>query len=767
MISCNSKLKFANLVASLGLAFIGGLSVLSLGACVNRDAHITKAGATFYVDSVVATFSPNQLNPNDAVNQKFMNLTACLKDNAMTSVIMNVKFTIHAGNVSIEKQTDDRGCLIWQELFEYDPTDNEKQVSLVRNIEAAEGHYGAVDAKLSYNPWKDDFLFLRPGVRAQGAENLSLTYSTGQVLTHVDAVTGQKFDSRVDIKTKLESTIKKVADISSMSMKFLKRDFDQYEISPTLALTIAHQYRLRFNSFIVKHTLDKGAVLDPLNAGRFKFYFVLLGDGYDSNKTPRDQVFKYVVSSTSFEAAGSLGRFVTDVTLKFDNIAALASRMTGVITMEPLDQGVGVGTTSFEGIITPIAGAGAQNLDLLPSSLSAKDLSASYAVVRAQNMKTSGLDILTRHSRFMPAKKDNVTLRNGYSYNIMDAFNTLRPKFDPKDGTLKPGQELTGPEKDFFSGAFCYKYFDQSWTPALQKALDACNTSKTPMIAVNVRELVDHIVDPVPKPVGIPQVETLAIASGVAFGDAREHDKSRSVKADATIYAGVGAEFDILKTISSVTKIFGLSFSADVGAKASINGDAYYLASATQTEGQSTIVGAVKAQAVVSEAFKFQVQVASKTCLFITPTAELEKLMGDAPRPEGKFICDDQVQIQTHEEMYYFLNESTGTGASPLSDNMSSEDNPWRMFIRGSHTYGLFANLFTQKNLALNFEKMPEEQMRGTFKTLVTQEFPGMLTPPNPPAAPDATTNIPTKMPPLPHLPSKTGSFKDLPPPLL
>src|SRR5690242_13386708 len=103
----------------------------SLG-CVNRDAHVTKDGATFYVDTLTATGSPNQLNANDAVNQKFMNMTACLKDNAMTSVIMNVNFSIRAGNVDVVKKTDDRGCLIWQELFEYDPTDNEKQIAMTR-----------------------------------------------------------------------------------------------------------------------------------------------------------------------------------------------------------------------------------------------------------------------------------------------------------------------------------------------------------------------------------------------------------------------------------------------------------------------------------------------------------------------------------------------------------------------------------------------------------------------------------------------------------
>src|SRR5208282_3999248 len=86
-----------------------------------------------------------------------------------------------------------------------------------------------------------------------------------------------------------------------------------------------------------------------------------------------------------------------------------------------------------------------------------------------------------------------------------------------------------------------------------------------------------------------------------------------------------------------------------------------------------------------------------------------------ATLPHGKYFCDGKPKDQMREETYYFVNEASGLSSSPLSDNMSSEDNPWRMFIRGTPTYNLFTNLFSQKGLVLKLQKMPDQEILKQF----------------------------------------------------
>ncbi len=704
-------------MTSYNYKFVSALVAFSalLNGCVNRDPHVTKNGASFFVDAVKSDITPNQLNASDDVNQKFANISACLKDNAQTAVIMNIPFTIQAGNVSFTKTTDDQGCLIWQELFEYDPKDHEKQIAITRTITAVQGHTGSVDMQLVYNPWKEPSLtYLRNGLRAQGAENVSTVYTTGDKLSHKDFVNGTEVNSHVDVKAKFASQTRKALDVSSLTMRFIKRDFDNYKITPALDLSIAHLYRVRFNSFVVRHTLDHGMVLDALSAGRFRFYFVLLREGYNNKDVPASDVSKYVVASSTFDSAGSLGRFVTDISLRFDNIAALANRMTGIIAMEPIDQPDTYLTSNFEGIISPIGGSAGQSLDLVPSELNAKKLAQDYDAARANRMKTTGLGLLEKQGRF---KKLEMPLTNGSSANFAAFFAAKKasPTFTVQDQTT-------------YGKALCFAYFDRAYDaakiPVITPAATACNENS---MNATIREFVVQTNSQTPVQDGPPEVETLAISNAFTFDTDHTVIGGKSAKVDGNAYANVGIGFDILKIFSRISSLVGITPTAEFGFKISANGDIYKSTTAEQKVEKDTSTVATRSESITSEGFKFRLDVTTKTCLFITPTTEFSKAYKNLGLYEGRYFCEDQASRKFLEEKYYFVNQSTGSATSPLSDNLSGQDNPWRMFIRGSQTYRLFTSIFNTKNVSMTFEKMPDKDLLNTLNNAVNQEFPGMI----------------------------------------
>ncbi len=737
MISYNINLRLT-LAASLLLSLS-----LSLSSCMNRDPSVTENGATFYVDDIKSSFAANNVRFGD-VNQKFINMTACLKDNAQKSIIMNVPFAIYADNVEIihinyetnqqkSFQTDRDGCITWQELFEFNPKTSERQISLSRNFKALSGHSGSVNAQLAYNPWHDELKYLKLGLKAQAKENAKIVYSSGMKLDRVNSYSGGSSSSQIDIQGKLQSSAELVPlDISSMSMVYSKRDFDQYEVSPTLGLTIAHQYRLHFAVSALRQTLDRGAILEAINFGHFRFNFVLLKEGYDSKSMKPEAALKYVVGSSTFDSKGTVGRFDDLITLKFDNIAALASRMTGILTIEPIDQTETYKATSFEGVVTPISGGASQSLVLVPTKIDGLKLARHYAGFREESFKLKGLDVLTAHGNFKAANPAS----GNQPQNAITTYNFA---------SLLKSKTLPSPSDTTFAQALCFSYFNNSMTDALVNAYSACRNSATSanpekMMLGVLRDFVEKINDPKPIQVNIPHVENIVIASGLNFSDSSSQEQGIGQRKDNGLYGGLGAEFNVMSmlekipVVGTIVKALNIfNFSASTGMKMSWNKDWYYSSGLTQAQSKSTGISTARGEVVTSESFKFQVKASTKTCLMITPSPELLKLMPTAGAPEGKFVCADQLETGTRDEVYYFISQTTGSSSSPMSDSMSSNDNPLRMFVRGPRTFDLFSKLLSHDKFDLKLQKMSVEdrtdKLKDQLNQYVTQEFPGMITP--------------------------------------
>lgn len=728
---------FSRLVAA-------ALVLAGLTSCMNRDQHVTENGATFYVDSITPTFAPNNVLKNGDVNQKFINMKACLKDNGEKSIIMNVPFGIRADSVEVKRVTDRDGCMTWQEMFEFNPPTHERQIAMTRTFVALSGHYGTVNADISYNPWKDDLQYLKLGLKSQSAEKATIMYSAAKNFNRLDTFTGAQSTTQVDLQAVLKSGELVPLDIANMRMDFLKRDFDQYAVNQTLNLTIAHQYRLNFVVNAVKQTLSHGPTLEPVNQGKFRFHFVLLKEGYDSKKnmTPA-QIADLVIGGQVFETDGVVGRFRNDITLQFDDIAALASRMTGILTVESVDQPDTFAITTFEGMVTPVQGAGTQTLDLLPSSVEGIALWTKYQTKKSITSQIKALNLLTHNSSFVEIK----TPAKGLAQSNFTTYS-----FE----SMLESKILPDANDHLFAQAICYHYFvgmgPVATNPYQECLKAAAANSDQKMLTVSLRDLVDSVNDPKPDQTGIPQVDTITISAGLDFTDRSSQEEGDTYKHDTSTYASLGAELSLANFIGGLSKVVqaiplvgtamkvisGFGLSAATGVKMSWNKDWYYSSALVQNQTQSSEVSTTHSQVVTSEKFTFDIDVSTKTCIFIVPTPELTKLMANMIVPEGEYLCARDAVRAKRTESYYFINQTNGSAGSPMSDSMSTLDNPLRMFMRGPKTFDMFTLLLSQKGFDVKLKKMTVENRAASLKTeldemnatnrRVTEEFPGMLT---------------------------------------
>ena len=231
---------------------------------------------------------------------------------------------------------------------------------------------------------------------------------------------------------------------------------------------------MRFSLAAIRQTLDHGPVLEPVNAGHFRFHFVLLREGYDSKKMTPETALQFVVGSTSFDSTGIVGRFQEDITVRFDNIAALANRMTAILTVESIDQSDVFQTTSFEGMVTPVAGSGVQGLNLIPAQADGQRFARLYAGYRDEAVKLKGLEVLKNNANFASARAATGTQPQN-AVTVYDYAKILKSK------------SLPSPTDTTYAQALCYSYFNEITKYANHHLLGICTDGCifTSLICIN------------------------------------------------------------------------------------------------------------------------------------------------------------------------------------------------------------------------------------------------------------------------------------------
>ncbi len=126
-----------------------------LNACSNKVEN-ADAGkiATFYVDSIEGS---SEISKVDAVyslpKERIYNFKACLKDIMQSKAILGQSFKISGGDEEQIVESDEQGCLNWNESVEFNFLAQSNYIKITRTIAANGLHKGAADVQFAINPW--------------------------------------------------------------------------------------------------------------------------------------------------------------------------------------------------------------------------------------------------------------------------------------------------------------------------------------------------------------------------------------------------------------------------------------------------------------------------------------------------------------------------------------------------------------------------------------------------------------------------------------
>lgn len=126
-----------------------------LNACSNKVEQ-ADAGkiATFYVDSVEGSSEISKVDAVYAIpKERLYNFKACIKDIMQSKAIQAQSFKILGGEEDQVIETDEQGCLNWNESVEYNFLAQSNYIKISRTIVANGLHKGATDVQFAINPW--------------------------------------------------------------------------------------------------------------------------------------------------------------------------------------------------------------------------------------------------------------------------------------------------------------------------------------------------------------------------------------------------------------------------------------------------------------------------------------------------------------------------------------------------------------------------------------------------------------------------------------
>jgi len=126
-----------------------------LNACSNKvdNADAGKL-ATFYVDNIDGS---SEVSKVDAVyslpKERLYNFKACVKDIMQSKAIQGQSFKISGGDEEKNVESDEQGCLNWNESVEFNFLAQSNYIKITRTIIANGLHKGVADVQFAINPW--------------------------------------------------------------------------------------------------------------------------------------------------------------------------------------------------------------------------------------------------------------------------------------------------------------------------------------------------------------------------------------------------------------------------------------------------------------------------------------------------------------------------------------------------------------------------------------------------------------------------------------
>jgi hypothetical protein len=743
-----SEIRMAASTFAMSLAAISALAMMT--GCEDKSADKSGAQASFFVDSIkTSQIMPEEFNSYGYPKKKLFNMQACLKDTGLMAPILGQEFTIEDElGRKTQRMTDAKGCLMWDEHHEFNFFAPEAFISLKRTIRAVRSHKGAVSVDLALNPWSEQLFDLR--------------YDVPNTMEQAKPIGA--FATKLSNSSEKSSTF----DVKNLSLQFLNIDYDHWEVDRTLALTVAHSYRLRFEPKIYRKGLKSPVIIETPVRGKIRVTMVVFKDEKGSDWKP-DQYVTHYDGVVDLQVGGVF----QDVTLKFPDISAVASRMRAFVHIEPVGDEASIGSIDLVAPFGPLP-AGA-SMQLVPSNVNAitalsqvQEWKAKLTTSKMQPMdlfhEVSGYRLVTAKD-WSRAETKSSRFKTGFDLQqIMGYVSKKSPA--PDKATLQLFQKRLCQE--VYGASLTEAEIDEasrpergSWifpnmigiTPEMinpqpltaQRALRKCYEKPEETISLEVREFVDTLENPTPRRTGLVQSETLSVQSAFSITEnVSESDATSSkwTKFGYNVEGSLGASFDVgfglldWKSPGGLTAKGGFSGKVNASVKSGYNKEWFWSYSRSVDQKSSTSVSASMGRSATVEAYALDIDVAVKKCVIAAAKLSPTDV---AKRDLGVYFCGTDVEHKVAREAYFLVNQ-TSAGSSPIVDGALASEMPWRMFIRGAHVYNGLKRTLTDSRLELVLEPMAKDEgeisalsakAREVFTTSrLTQDFPGMLTPP-------------------------------------
>lgn len=702
----------------LGLFLSAGLLI----SCSENNEPQVKGSnnSTFYVDALTAKFATvGEPNAQGKQSKKLISFEACLKDNAQTNSVSNLKFDIVAGEAAATKVSDYRGCLVWYELVDFDPDAEVKNIFMSRDVKATESHSGTEKLVFWVNPHKDTFEFNRHGSAGASVPTGPVTYMLSRDVKS-NSVAGYDYDIYVKINedvNSLLSPIRRQAEITALRLDFRNIDYTNIEVDPKMNLTFPYTYKTSLAMDLIRQDLGN-ITSEKIKRGNFMFNLVFLKEMAKVDKPTANDVVAAV--QWSARPRGDAGLIEVPISVKFANIAAMSSRMNVLLTITSLDTPALFADQSYDGIVNGITANENLEIALIPNENSARDLIEKYEAVKAQKpvRNLTAKQVLEAEGfEAMASSAVKFTSSKGFFSKATESTVDLGLVID----NLRDNQKLTDVEEKAICAAFFLGKMQGN-----EKAYKDCLSSPHGVLSAEVREFAVSV-DGKPSNISFGRTENLKISA--AFELAQGSSKTSGYNLDANIggSADAGASFGI-GTVLPITKAAPVKADVGLGVKIGLGAKAYTAKAFEKSEKGAKQVSISSTEAVSSQPIAVSLDLTATKCLLVVANANYREGTKATAMPKAKYLCSKSAIKGQRTEYFFLLNHQRVDGNSSVTDMHSAVVNPLRMLVRGQKPYEFLKDILTSEKFSYKLlVGMNADQVTEDPTNFMTQEAPLML----------------------------------------
>lgn len=707
-----SRNKVKNL---LGVVLSAGLLI---SCSENNEPQVKGANnSTFYVDALTAKFATvGEPNAQGKQSKKLISFEACLKDNAQTNSVSNLKFDIVAGEAAATKVSDYRGCLVWYELVDFDPDAEVKNIFMSRDVKATESHSGTEKLVFWVNPHKDTFEFNRHGSTGASVPTGPVTYMLSRDVK-TSSIAGYEYDIYVKINedvNSLLSPIRRQAEITALRLDFRNIDYANIEVDSKMNLTFPYTYKTSLAMDLIRQDLGN-ITAEKIKRGNFMFNLVFLKEMAKVDKPSASDVVAAV--QWSARPRGDAGLIEVPISVKFSNIAALSSRMNVLLTITSLDSPALFADQSYDGMVNGISANDNLDISLIPNENSARELLEKYEAEKAQKpvRNLTAKQVLDSEGfESVSAAAVKFTSRANIFAKATESTVDLAKVID----NLGENQQLTDIEEKAVCAAFFLGKMQGN-----EAAYKDCLSNPNRVLNAEIREFANSV-EGKPSNISFGRTENLKISA--AFELTQGSAKTSGYNLDANIGGNIDA--GATAGIGGVLPIPKAPIKGDVGigVKIGLGGKAYTAKALEKSEKGAKAVSISSTEAVSSQPIAVTLDLTATKCLLVVANASYTAK--SAAMPKAKYLCSKNALKGQRTEYFFLLNHQRVDGNSSVTDTHSAVVNPLRMLVRGQRPYEFLKGILTSDKFSYKLlVGMNADQVTEDPTNFVTQEAPMML----------------------------------------